>query len=154
MSKSKTRSKNNSRPDAQTLAGAKQNASQTSPKEPHKWPNACFPQETSMSHFCGTRQGTPRSSRMTTESAPGTQKVTQKRSKFNKIADSGPFNHQFTQHLQRVVFFSLTPLALPHRLHLYKFAAKSAKGWSAILTSLSGMPIFSLNSDASMPPDF
>ena len=35
---SKTRSKNNSRPDAQTLAPAKQNASQSSPKEPPKWP--------------------------------------------------------------------------------------------------------------------
>ena len=47
---------------------------------------------------------------MTTESAPGTQQVTQKRSKINQIADSGPFNHQFTQHLQRVLLGNL-PLA-------------------------------------------
>ena len=47
---------------------------------------------------------------MTTESAPGAQKVTQKRSNINKIADSLPFNHQFTQHLQRVVLGNL-PLA-------------------------------------------
>ena len=47
---------------------------------------------------------------MTTESAPGSQKTFQKRSKINKIADSGPCNHQFTQHLQRVVLGNL-PLA-------------------------------------------
>ena len=47
---------------------------------------------------------------MTTESAPGAQQMIQKRSKINKIADSGPFNHQFTQHLQRVVLGNL-PLA-------------------------------------------
>ena len=47
---------------------------------------------------------------MTTESAPGNQNVTQKCSKIHKIDDSGPFNHQFTQHLQRVVLGNL-PLA-------------------------------------------
>ena len=35
---SKTQSKTHSRPDAQTLAPAKQKASQSSPKVPQKWP--------------------------------------------------------------------------------------------------------------------
>ena len=45
----KTRSETSSRPDAQTLAPAKQNASQSSPKEPQKWQKQYFKTATGIS---------------------------------------------------------------------------------------------------------